>query len=487
MDVPASPTCVAGEKITRPGAVLPGSGCKEVMIDDTELLRRYARERSDDAFATLVQRKAGLVYSAALRQVGGDVLLAQDVAQSVFIDLARKARRLDRRPVLTSWLYTSTRFAARKALRAQSRRLLREQQAHTMQQIENSAPTPADWEKLRPFLDDAMCGLSDADRDALLMRYFEGQPYAAMAARLGIAENSARMRADRAIDKLRSILARRGIASTAAALGLVLSTQAVAAPPAGLAATLATTALAQTAALGAGAGFLTKFYQFASMNKLPTSVATVATVGAGVVSYEVNEHAQHTAFTIYAICFGVGLLFAIASAIGAHVFGGHGEIGHDADLGHAHVSAHAHAEAGANTSDMPGFAPLSPTTIATFITAFGGLGMILGQLEFTHDPWVSAPLSAIGALLIAMAVFMLFRALFRRTQASSEGRVVAAIGLEATVITPIAPTGVGEIAYIQAGTRYSAPARADDGLVHPNGAAVRITRIVGSQFYVAAN
>jgi len=458
------------------------------MKDDAELLRAFARERSDDAFAELVQRKAGLVYSAALRQVGGDVLLAQDVAQSVFIDLARKARALERRPVLTSWLYTSTRFAARKALRARRRRELREQQAHTMQLIDQSSPTPADWEKLRPLLDDALCDLPSGDRDAILMRYFEGQPYAAMAQKLGVAENSARMRSDRALDKLRGSLARRGIVSTAAALGLVLSTSAVAAPPAGLAASLATTALAQSVTATAGAGFLTKLYQLTSMNKLPTSVATVATVGAGVASYEVNEHAQHTAFTIYAICFGVGLLFALLSAFGAHVFGGHGDFGHDIDAGHAHAGGHAqaHAEAGSGASDMPGFAPLSPTTIATFVTAFGGFGLILGQLEFTRDPLISAPVSALGALLVSVAVFLFFRAVFRRTQSSSEGHVLAAIGLDATVITPIAPDGVGEIAYVQSGTRYSAPARTDDGLAHPNGASVRISRIVGTQFYVTA-
>ena len=90
------------------------------------------------------------------------------------------------------------------------------------------------------------------------------------------------------------------------------------------------------------------------------------------------------------------------------------------------------------------------------------------------------------ALLVSVAVFLFFRAVFRRTQSSSEGHVLAAIGLDATVITPIAPDGVGEIAYVQSGTRYSAPARTDDGLAHPNGASVRISRIVGTQFYVTA-
>ncbi len=92
------------------------------MTDDAELLRRHVHERSETAFAELVPRKAGLVYSAALRQVGGDTLLAQDVSQSVLIDPARKAKQLTDRPEITSWLHTSTRFAARKAVRAKERR-----------------------------------------------------------------------------------------------------------------------------------------------------------------------------------------------------------------------------------------------------------------------------------------------------------------------------------------------------------------------------
>jgi len=84
-------------------------------------------------------------------------------------------------------------------------------------------------------------------------------------------------------------------------------------------------------------------------------------------------------------------------------------------------------------------------------------------------------------------VFFIFRMIFRRTQASSEGRVADLVGASATIITPIAPGGVGEIAYVQSGTRYSAPARTEGGATLPNGATVRITRIVGTQFYVAAS
>jgi RNA polymerase sigma factor (sigma-70 family) len=462
----------------------PDRGCRQVMIDDSELLRRYATERSESAFSELVQRKSGLVYSAALRQVGGDRALAQDVCQSVFVDLAHKARQLADRPVLTSWLYTSTRFAALKAVRSRHRRQIREQEAQAMQDIERDALTADDWDKLRPILDSAICDLPEHDRGPILMRYFDGQPFAEMGKRLGIAENSARMRAERALEKLRSSLAQKGITSTAAALGLVIATQAVAAPPTGLATTLATAALAKSAAMGSGAGLLAKFSQFTSMNKIPSTYAAFATLGvAGVASYEAGGDTTSSAFLVYAICFGVGLLFTFFSALGGHVFGGHGEFGHDIHTGHG-GHAQAHAEAGGGANDMPGFAQLSPTTIATFVTAFGGLGMIFQQLGATRSPWVSAPLAALGAFGIAAVVFVIFRALFQRTQASSEGRIADLVGQAATVITPIGPDSVGEIAYVQSGTRYSGPARTEDATGFANGAAVKIVRVVGTQFYV---
>src|SRR3954469_4073678 len=105
------------------------------MKDDAELLASYVRNRSDSDFAELVQRHVNLVYSAALRQVNGDVHLAQDVAQTVFTDLARKAGTLAARPVLAGWLFTSTRFAASKAVRGERRRKSREQEAYTMNEI----------------------------------------------------------------------------------------------------------------------------------------------------------------------------------------------------------------------------------------------------------------------------------------------------------------------------------------------------------------
>src|SRR5476651_619018 len=121
------------------------------MIADSELLRRYAEEASEEAFAELVRRHLNLVYAAAIRQVG-DAHRAEDVVQAVFTDLARKAAALWRRPVLVSWLYTSTRFAAAKAVRADQRRQVREQEAQTMNELLSTPETPADWDRLRPVL-----------------------------------------------------------------------------------------------------------------------------------------------------------------------------------------------------------------------------------------------------------------------------------------------------------------------------------------------
>src|SRR5471030_2336469 len=124
------------------------------MSGDTELLRRYVEERSEAAFAELVRLHLNVVYFAALRQVGGDTHRAKEVAQAVFTDLARKARTLADRATLTGWLHTSTRFAAAKLRRADFSRQQHEQEATTMNALLEPDPA-ADWERLRPMIDDA--------------------------------------------------------------------------------------------------------------------------------------------------------------------------------------------------------------------------------------------------------------------------------------------------------------------------------------------
>jgi RNA polymerase sigma factor (sigma-70 family) len=213
------------------------------MIEDAELLRRYAEEHSQDAFAELVRRRVNLVYSVALRQVGGDAHLAEDVTQRVFTDLARKAKPLAQHAVLSGWLYRSAQFAATDVVRAERRRRGREQEAQIMNETSSPA-APADWEKLRPLLDQVLGELDAEDRDALALRYFEERSFAEVGAAIQLTEDAARKRVSRALDKLHGLLASRGVTSTTAALGMALVGQTSVAAPAGLAATVASGALA---------------------------------------------------------------------------------------------------------------------------------------------------------------------------------------------------------------------------------------------------
>ncbi|HTT55664.1 MAG TPA: TonB family protein [Opitutaceae bacterium] len=249
------------------------------MTDDSSLLQRFAESGSQDAFAEVVRRHLDLVYSAALRRVGGDAHLARDVSQQVFIALARRAAALARHPVLTGWLYTTTHYLASKAVRAERRRRIREQTAQAMNDLLSSPGPETDWTRLRPALDDAMLELGTRDREAVLLRFFRGRPFGEIGVRFGLSENAARMRVDRALEKLRARLARQGVASTAAALALLLGENAVGAAPAGLAASVSGAAVAGAAA---GGGSLA-FWSFMSASKLVTGVTAAAVIAAGVV------------------------------------------------------------------------------------------------------------------------------------------------------------------------------------------------------------
>src|SRR5437867_3411089 len=135
--------------------------------EDAELLRQYAAEKSEAAFAELVGRHINLVYGGALRRVGCDVQLAEDVTQRVFTALARDAATLARHPVLAGWLYTTTRYLAAQLVRGERRRRERETEAQAMNEIFSESAPPADWERLRPELDEAMDQLGERDREAV--------------------------------------------------------------------------------------------------------------------------------------------------------------------------------------------------------------------------------------------------------------------------------------------------------------------------------
>ena len=203
-----------------------------MMSDDMTLVREFATNQSETAFAALVERHIALVHSAALRQVG-DAHLAEEITQAVFIILARKAASLGPKTILSAWLYRTTRYAAADALRARRRRQAREQEAH-MQSILNPPDTDA-WAQLVPLLDAALAELGETDRTALVLRFFENKTAREIAGALRMEEAAAQKRVARALDKLRAIFVKRGVTLTATVIAGAVAANSVQAAPVGLA------------------------------------------------------------------------------------------------------------------------------------------------------------------------------------------------------------------------------------------------------------
>jgi RNA polymerase sigma factor (sigma-70 family) len=197
----------------------------EDRMDDT-LLARYAENHDPQAWGELTRRHGGMVHAAALRQVGGDGHLAEDVTQAVFLLLARKAGSIADSRSAAGWLYSATRFAAKDALRARRRRVRHEQQAAALRP-EADMPNPDDrWSDIAPLLDAAMATLRQTDRQLVLLRYFEDHPLAEVSAMLGIRPNTAAKRLSRAIERLRREFAARGVAMPSAALATTIAAHA---------------------------------------------------------------------------------------------------------------------------------------------------------------------------------------------------------------------------------------------------------------------
>jgi RNA polymerase sigma factor (sigma-70 family) len=247
--------------------------------DDTELLREYALRNSETAFATLVSRHLDMVYATALRQVGNHHQ-AQEIAQAVFIILARKGRSLGPKTVLAGWLFQTARLTAKNHLRAEIRRARREQEAHIQshQSEDHREDSSEAWNQIIPLLNELVGSLREKERNAIVLRFLQGKEYKEVAAAMGGSEAAAQMRVTRALEKLRGMFAKRGVSVTAVALGGMISACGTQAAPLGMAAKVAATAV-QGASLTASTLSLVK----GTMNVMAWTKARLA-VGAGVVA-----------------------------------------------------------------------------------------------------------------------------------------------------------------------------------------------------------
>src|ERR1035437_4572421 len=197
-------------------------------LDDHQLLAEFARENSEAAFAALVPRHVNLVYSVAQQSVG-NVHAAEEITQAVFIILARKAKSFSRKTILSGWLHQTTRLTAANFLRGEIRRQNREQEAY-MQSTLNEPESEA-WRQIAPLLDDAISRLGEKDRNAVVLRFFENKNLSEVGLALGASEDAAKMRVNRALDKLRKIFSKRGVTLSAALIAGAVAANSVRAAP----------------------------------------------------------------------------------------------------------------------------------------------------------------------------------------------------------------------------------------------------------------
>ena len=200
---------------------------------DGDLLRLYVERRSEEAFTELGRRYTGLIYTTCLREIG-DRTLAEDAAQGVLLLLSQKASALQGRETIAGWLYNAARYVARNVRKQEHRRQMNESRAAHEAPGALLPPAPENplWEQIEPHLHVALNRLKPADREAVLLRFVQEQSLAEVGASLGISENTARMRIQRALEKVRVNLGKMGVAVTVGTLAVLLEAHSAQAAPA---------------------------------------------------------------------------------------------------------------------------------------------------------------------------------------------------------------------------------------------------------------
>jgi len=245
---------------------------------DRDLLRDYVERGSEAAFQTLVGRHVNLVFATAFRGVS-NLSAAQEVTQNVFIALARKALWLPREVTLAGWLHKTARLEVRQWWRGELRRQRREQiavQLHTTMKDDDSL-----LKSLAGALDDGLLELRAADRQALLLRYFEQRSHREIATLLGLREDAVRKRLDKALDQLTAYFRRRGYAVPAVAATAAALRASAQAAPAGCSAIVAQAALSAGGAVSAS-GFPLMLARLMALTKTQTAVACALLAAAPV-------------------------------------------------------------------------------------------------------------------------------------------------------------------------------------------------------------
>ena len=270
-------------------------------MDDSALLRQYAINRSDAAFAALVTRHVNLVYSVALRQAGHPQN-AEEITQAVFIILAKKAAGLRHEKALSSWLFQAARLTAINFVRSEIRRRHREQEAHMQTMLNGGRDASSQlseteiWRQIAPLLDDAVAALREKEQRAIVLRFYEGRNLREVGLALGASEDAAKKRIARALEKLRQYFAKRGVVSTTAAIAEKISAHSVQAAPVALAKSVTAVALAKGAAASTSTLTLIKgALKIMAWTKVKTAIVVTAGVLLAAGTTTVVEKVIHPA------------------------------------------------------------------------------------------------------------------------------------------------------------------------------------------------